>query len=619
MHMKVCIRFSFLLIFFCSFLKISGQEIRIEEHQKKLELLNDREKVDYIIKNFYSLYSSNFDQAVALTQFGAAIARKNNWKDKEAYCLMYHAVIQGLRGNFQHSLSPFLRAKDLFDSLHHDDGLARLHNEMAVFYNRQFDRKKCDEFLLKAKMYAEKAGNKEELGTTYGHQATLLERDGKFQEADALYNEVYKLRLEQKDSVGLGYILLDLSNMALRKNDLKKAINYIEQSTLIRKQIGDKMGVAINLVQMGEAYFSVKDYKNAIRFMNEGLKQAEAINYIDFIRYTYDQLAKVYAEMDDYKLAFLSQQKSYAFNDSLYSTEKAKAIADTQTKYETEKKAQEIILQRAQLVAQQATLKTTYIIIVSLFITVMLAIVIFILVRNRHKREQQLLQNENELSVREAYIQATIQSQENERKRFAEDLHDGMGQLISALRLSLNPINKNNSQESRVDMVSKAEGILTDMNREIRSIAFNLMPHTLIQYGLVPALSEMAERINQSSDLVVRISSFDVPDRLNEVQEINLYRIIQEWINNIMKYSGASLIEVQLVGHDQEIVLTVEDNGNGFNSDTLKFSSGNGWKNIQSRLNLIKGSIEVDSQPGKKGTTLVVKIVYLKIAVPVNA
>jgi signal transduction histidine kinase len=91
-------------------------------------------------------------------------------------------------------------------------------------------------------------------------------------------------------------------------------------------------------------------------------------------------------------------------------------------------------------------------------------------------------------------------------------------------------------------------------------------------------------------------------------QRIALYRICQEWVNNVIKYSEGNQIAIQLVQHPQELVLTIEDDGNGFDMGTLTESQGNGWKNINSRLHMIKGSIEIDTEPGRKGTTLIVSV-----------
>jgi len=183
-----------------------------------------------------------------------------------------------------------------------------------------------------------------------------------------------------------------------------------------------------------------------------------------------------------------------------------------------------------------------------------------------------------------------------------------MGQLILSLRMIISSIESQPTLEGKLQLVGKSEHILDEMHKEIRSVAFNLMPQTLIKEGLVPALTEMARRVSESGKLQMRVKDFNLPDRLGELQEISLYRVVQEWTNNSIKYSNATKIEVQMVGADDEITLTIEDDGDGFEPAVLENGAGNGWKNIQSRLNLVKASVFVDSLPGRKGTTLVVQI-----------
>jgi signal transduction histidine kinase len=614
-----CKKIIFLFILSLSLYEVNSQTLSKEQHDVRLKTLSEKDKVDYILKNQYALYSADFDHGLRLMQEAISISKKHKWKDKEGTAVMIEGVIHFLKGDFESALPSYLRAYTILDSLHDFNGLSRLCNELGVFYRRQSDSKKAYHYLDEAERFALKANNRETLGTSYAHRAVMFERENRPKEAYALYEKVYQIRRETNDSVGLGYALLDMSTIAMKKGDLKKALDYIGESTTIRKKLGDKQGVAVNLVNTGETYFSVKDYKRAIRYFEECLAVATEIGYSDLIRYTYEQLAAAHVEINDYKNAFLYQQKGKSFSDSLYTIDKTKVIEDLQTRYETERKEQQIILQKAELAEREAEIRQTYIIIGALIITVLLTIAVFLLNRSRYKRKQELLMKEKELSVHEAYILASIQSQENERKRFAQDLHDGMGQLISALRLSLLSVNRDSSLEHRVMIVNKAEGLLNDMHHEIRSVAFNLMPQTLVQHGLVPALQEMSERISSSGQIVIRVSHFDVPDRLSEVQEISLYRAIQEWINNIVKYSQARVIEVQLVGHDQEIAITIEDNGGGFDTSVLESSSGNGWKNINSRLNLIRGTVDVDSYSGGKSTTLILRVPLVKPKVSKNA
>ncbi len=180
--------------------------------------------------------------------------------------------------------------------------------------------------------------------------------------------------------------------------------------------------------------------------------------------------------------------------------------------------------------------------------------------------------------------------------------------MISALRLNLShePI-----QKSKVD---EAVDILNEMNVEIRKIAFNLMPQVLMNSGLTEALTEFANRINRTGKVQVSIQAFDVNQEMSSAQKIALYRICQEWVNNVLKYSDANRISLQLVQHEDELVTIIEDNGRGFDKSALTSGSGNGWKNINSRLGLIKGNIEIDSAPGHQGTTVVITVPEEKLA-----
>jgi signal transduction histidine kinase len=132
-----------------------------------------------------------------------------------------------------------------------------------------------------------------------------------------------------------------------------------------------------------------------------------------------------------------------------------------------------------------------------------------------------------------------------------------------------------------------------------------------LQSGLIPALREMASRINDSAKVNVRVTSLDVPERMTELHEISMYRIIQEWINNVLKYAGASTIEIQIIGYEEEVNVVIEDDGSGFNANVLESSKGNGWKNIRSRLNLVRGTIHIDSRPERRGTTVIVRIPFM--------
>ncbi len=210
-------------------------------------------------------------------------------------------------------------------------------------------------------------------------------------------------------------------------------------------------------------------------------------------------------------------------------------------------------------------------------------------------------------SNQEVMMEAIVKGQEDERNRFAKDLHDGFGQMISSLMLNIKGLETTQSTniEKRSGIFHQSTSILNEMYVELKNICFNLMPQTLLIAGVGEALKEFANRINDSGEIIVEVSLYDMEERLSKIQEISIYRISQEWVNNIIKYSSASKIELQITKDDTEITLLIEDNGMGFDKSALELGKGNGWKNIHSRANLIKGEVELDTTVGMKGTTFI--------------
>ncbi len=404
-------------------------------------------------------------------------------------------------------------------------------------------------------------------------------------------------------SIANSYFIL--GTIYAEANEYQKAIKQYELAKPYREKVGNPFFIAADLQSLSDLYYKSGKFREGIKAGEEALAVATKHNLLLKFENTYVGLAKNYRGLGDHQQASRYFELWAIAKDSIYKNSSASAVAEMQTKYETEKKEQQIALQTAQLSEQKLQLQKTYLIIVALVVVVALIVIV---ARGRFKRKQLMSEQEKELAVREAFIDATIRSQENERKRFARDLHDGMGQLISSLRLMVNQLDKTASLENKISIAERSEVILNEMHTEIRSIAFNLMPQTLIQHGLVPALQEMGLRLNQTGKIFVTVNGFDIPERMNEVHEISLYRIIQEWVNNVIKYAEASKITIQLVGHEEEISITIEDNGNGFDIGVLENSQGNGWRNIKSRASLIRGELELDSRNGHKGTTFMLRL-----------
>ena len=573
----------------------SAQHIS-DDVEVQLKDLKGADRIRYINKNYYKLYSANFKNAEALLKWSETEAGRIGLKREFAFAQLYGGVVQYLSGNYPVVSEKYLSALKVFEELKDEEGIAATHNELAVFYHKQNDLARCFNSLEIAERISRKTGDLERLGTALGNRGAILSVRGRIKEAKPYFSEVYKIRLQQQDSVGLGYVLLDLAEVALAEGNLSGCMAYIDQSTKVRNSINDHYGVVVNMVFKGEMLMRAEKNNDAISFLEEGNRQAQLIGYPDLVRQSADLLTKLWREKGNAEMAFAYHEQSDLLKDSLLGVDKTKIVKELQAKYETEKKESEIREQRLKLNQNRW-------LIFFLVITVMLLTAVFLLWRQRFISKKDQMLAEQKMQHQLEMNSALIFSQEQERRRFASDLHDGMGQTISSLRLIL--------QRSISVIPSSALPLLDQMHQDIRGIAFDLSPSTLNDEGLPAALRELVSRLNQSNLIKISVGTTGLERRLPLDKELALYRISQEWLNNIFRHGKAENINLQVIHHPDEVSMVIEDDGLGFDPTVLHHSAGNGWKNIQSRLTPFSGTARVESQSGRSGTIFIAEIPFV--------
>ena len=231
-------------------------------------------------------------------------------------------------------------------------------------------------------------------------------------------------------------------------------------------------------------------------------------------------------------------------------------------------------------------------------------LVFFIISLIRHQRRNNALYK--------AKILAEITTLENERTRVANDLHDELGPLLSAIKFKLSSI-ETSLPEDEITMKETSEHIV-DIIHRMREISNDLMPNTLLRKGLIYAIDEFIHKVSvpalpgeQTESLQI---VFDHPDTLELPKEkaINIYRIVQEIIHNTIKHAQASILTLQLTAKENKILLSSEDNGIGFNySQASKELTGLGLRNLVSRTEIMGGDLFIESQSGK-GTIYTIEI-----------
>lgn len=544
----------------------------------RTELKQD-EKVANVLNNMATVYmrQSNFKQSLEINFKALKVYEKLDSKAKQANILsnignLYRELEQKVT-----AATYYRRALSLAKELKLDVIEGRVLVNLGAFKMEAFDR--------------DTTGSKELDSALYF-----------FLEAD-------KLLANKNDLYNLGVLYNNLGRVYARKQEVKQAIVYFEKSLTIREKLEDRYGMGLSAIALGELYYLQKDYPNCIRYLNQSVETFKALrNFVD-LKQAYDKLAAAYQAQGKYSEA-LKYQKLYAmYNDSVYNAENARQMAEMQTKYESEKKDLELLKNKAELkIKEEQSFIKSIVIVAVIFLLVFISIIGYLFYRK--KQIQQKAELDAELATQKNLrSRAVIEAEEKERIRIAKDLHDGVGQLLSAAKLNLSSIENQIKKDDTVQQSAfkNALELLDDSVKEVRTVSHNMMPNTLLKSGLPSAVKEFISKI-QNPNLKVNLEIVGMDERIAQEKESILYRVIQEIVSNIIKHAKATELTLQLISHENELSILIQDNGVGFDTAKMEDFEGIGLKNIISRVEFINGTVHFDSAKNR-GTTVIIDVV----------
>ncbi len=556
----------------------------------------------------FELRSKDFGESRDHALKAVELAKKAGDKNEEAKGLLYVGLSYYFEGNHEQAMNYYLQSLRMYETLNDARGRIAALNEVGTLEKKNHDLKNSEKHLLEALTLSQSLNDSLLIAHSMNNMGHVYEMNGDLEKA----MDFYRVSAIIKESLGslhdASFNYDNIANVLSKQGKYREASEYYQKEMAIFKKLNDRANYAIAVNNMGEMLKMKGDFKQAVIYFEHALLISNQMHYKDLSSHIYNMLSETYKAQNNYQKAYEFLTRGIALRDSIFNEQRSKQLLDMQTKYETEKKENQIRLLRQENELKDFGLKQNRMFILGLIMVVLGLIIVGYLWKNRINLKQRVELESTRATLRETQLQAVIASQEEERKRFAADLHDGLGQIISALRLSLS------RENPAKNTVEHALELLNHMNVEIRNIAFNLMPQALMKEGLEQALREFATRINHSGRITINVSGFNTSSQIDTEKKIALYRICQEWVNNAIKYSGCRNISIQLVHHPDELILTIEDDGNGFDTNNLTNGLGNGWKNINSRLALLRGHMEIDSTPGRSGTTMIISVPLLSLA-----
>ncbi len=460
-----------------------------------------------------------------------------------------------------------------------------------------------------------------------------------------------------KDST---YMFHSLYNWATQESKLGKvdtALTMFEHCVALAKQLGCEECLADVYNNIGEILYNQKRFSESLQqydkmaaivkklndpqydlylYMNRGntlaalgryrqaeadLAKAQTIGTQLKANFELSQLFLFKSELagkkSDFKTALDLHKKADSLKAMITTEKSLKDIQRLEVQYRSAEKDRSIAEQKMKLAKRQAAIRKKDMLNSGLLIgCLLLAAIVFLAYRNiRHRRRLSIKERElhrqkiNELEKERQLIaaQSLMKGQEQERSRLAKDLHDGVGGLLSGVKLSLSTMKGNVflSEENAQAVTTIIEQLDSSIN-ELRRVSHNMMPEALIKYGLKEALENYCERIDRSGTLNVRLQTYGLEQRLEQDAEIILYRIVQELLNNVIKHAAASQVLVQLIRELDKFTLTVEDNGKGFDKRAPEHQQGAGLQNIAARAGYLNGVMDIRTGPGE-GTSVTIE------------
>lgn len=494
--------------------------------------------------------------------------------------LIYRGHANSDLGKFILASKDYQKAYELFEDLKDYEYMLYAQQGNVTMYS-------INGFFDKAKEEREKYLNKvNELGIDHNYALTYYNQAidySKQNNSKAEYE--YLLKAESvldKNNSKLVFVGVNsmLSKYYAKQGEFDKAEEYLEIIEKDNTTLLDEYPLNLLIYEGAKATFyqRLNNNRQALKHAAKKYDIAIKAGYKEEKRGSYKQLAEIHENLGNYKEAMYFQKAYVASKDSLFNQTNESTLAYYQTLYETEKKEKTLVEKNNAIVLlenQNLSFKKQMIFLSILGIVLFVVILLF--------RNQKYLRN-NKIQ-QEHFSQELIVSQEEERIRISKDLHDGLGQQLLLI--------KNKLVTSQDDGIKK---LVENAIDEVRTISRDLHPFQLQELGITKAIEYALTNIDENTDLFISSEIDEIDDIFSPEQEVNIYRIVQESLTNVIKHANAGAIKVSVMKLSKLIVITIKDNGVGFNfSEKSKNIKSLGLKTLLERTKFLKGQMKVQS------------------------
>jgi len=414
----------------------------------------------------------------------------------------------------------------------------------------------------------------------------------------AYYNNSLQLASQLGDKIQLQTATINIGNYYQRNHQPEKAVDYLKDVVANNRQLPNYLAISADLYY-GAALIDLKKYTAAKPYLLHALQQAQATGYTYHQQVLNYLLGKIAAEEGDAQATFRYMQRGYTLADSINNAGNKQLSYELDSKYKASEKDKQLAQQQLMLERQRNGIRQRNIWIWA--ITIVSALLVIAMISfYRNFKKARLLQESLINNLRQTHeisqLRAQIKGEESERSRLAKELHDGVVSQLLTIKLGLNMLR--NSAESGItpDELNDTLSQLDDVAKEVRKMAHNLIPDTVLQSGLTNAVAIFCDKIRKGCAVDVAFQQEGTIPLLPPETSLSLYRMIQELLQNVVKHAQASEILVQITCWNGLLSITVEDNGIGISRAAIQ--QGLGLESIRARVRSLAGQIDISNNNG---------------------
>lgn len=600
--------------------------------------IKEDKTIDDLNAKALKIYPSNSREATRLLQEAEELAKSKELKRSLAYTYNNRGIVTRVIGDYPKAIDYSKKAI----SLTKDELIvASSHNNIgACQRNMGLYEASLKSFLAALKIYDKKEDVLNQ-AIIYNNMGLVNKSLGVNEKAKSYHQKAIEAYEKLKHKKGLSEAYNNLAIVFVEEDNLEQALAYFKKSLFFEIQLNDKRGVAESLNNVGGVYYYLEQIDSAIVYFNKALKTEYSIKNFAGLASSYNNIGDVHLYKEDYNLAkkcfdsafyyanksksafdientlnyyalFYEAKKDYknasvyykkksVFHDSIQKLSNVKQVQELETKYQTAKKDSEIAKNRADLAEKELKLKKKNTMIFgSLGFAFVMGLLGYLLYKQQKIKNNQLIK---EAELKEALLKIETQNKlQEQRLQISRDLHDNIGSQLTFIISSIDNLKYFDiAREKLVSKFDNISGFTKNTITELRDTIWAMNKNAI-------SIEDLQIRITNFIDqakLATHGISFDfsieknvnVSHEFSSIEGMNIYRIIQEAVNNAIKYANTSQIKIQLQQESDKMIFTISDNGIGFSAADIEL--GNGLNNMKKRALELKADLKIEAEKGK--------------------